>query len=770
MKNNKRILFSAFTLTSLLSLGFLVGFNNQPTQNEEKNFGGIKASIFEDRYTDSLTSETQYSNFYSYNYRYMGTGGTTVSNSTVWNNYRGETNSGDPVIVAVIDSGIDIFHEDFLTSEARGVKLNFSNVAQYSTLHPKSCSMYDPSEGYYTSSVVTQVGITEAYDTDIYDDGEYYSHGTAVSSCIASAINGVGGFGVAPKAQILFIKMDFYFTSLDKAIRYAADNGADVINMSLGAYAETFTDGYGDKQVGDSSVATMLSDAISYAHNKDCVVVAAAGNEKTNKKSYPACNSGVVGVGALKEKSGTAAATFSNFNKSSDTSTGNNNVDVMAPGVVYTAQVPQEDARTVSSSSDYADSTYDVTQGTSFSSPLTAGAIALYRAAHPGDNRTKVISELTGSCDDMGTSGWDSTYGFGRINLEEFINVGIPVETVTVSPASHTLTMTAQNDSPTVQLSASFLPNNADEEYKEGVWMSMYDNIATVDDNGLVTAVSAGTTEVYFVTEKDMIDGKCDITVVDQVVRPVTGISLNQTTASVGLNKTITLTPTIYPVNATNKLVSWSSSDTSVATVNNGVVTGLKLGTTTIKARTSDGGFEASCLVTVNNLVTNSFTINRNSHASGSAYGWLSWTSDSISGYSYVYAGEQNKLQFNSSKSSYYIYNTTEVPGDISSVTIYLNSSTTNSDATSWSVRTNNSSFGQVNGVPTTGTLYSAKTISTSGSKFEINGGNYFAICYEGSGASYYRNAVKIKTGCYARENRNSFLRCEKTSCYNQKG
>lgn len=742
MKNKKTILFSAFTLTSLLSLGFLTGLNQQSSQPEEKNFGGIKATIFEDRYSNNLTGETQNSNFYSYNYRNMGTGGTTVSSSTVWNNYRGETNSGDPVIVAVIDSGIDIFHEDFLTSEAKGVKLNFSNVAQYSTLHPKSCSMYDPSEGYYTTSVVTDVGITEAYDTDLYEDGAYYSHGTAVSSCIASAINGVGGFGVAPKAQILFIKMDFYFTSIDKAIRYAADNGAAVINMSFGAYAETFIDGHGKQQKGDSSVATMLSSAISYAHDKDCVVVAAAGNEKTNKKSYPACNSGVVGVGALKEKSGTAAASFSNFNKTTDTSTGNNNVDVMAPGIVYTAQVPQMDARTTSSSSAVADSTYEITQGTSFASPLTAGAIALYRAAHPGDSRTKVISELTGSCDDMGTSGWDSTYGFGRVNLEEFISVGTPVETVNVSPTSYTLTITSQNEAPKVQLTASFLPSDADDEYKEGVWMSMDDDIATVDDNGLVTAVSSGTVEVYFVTNKDMIDGKCDITVIDQVVRPVTGISLNQTTASVGLNKTITLTPTIYPANATNKLVTWSSSDTSVATVNNGVVTGLKLGTTTITVRTSDSGFEASCLVTVNNLVTNSFTINRSSHASGSEYGWLSWTSNSISGYSYIYAGENAKLQFNSSKSSYYIYNTTEVPGDISSVTIYLNSSTTNSDATSWSVRTNNSSFGQVGGVPETGTLYSAKTISTGGSKFDINGGNYFAICYEGSGASYLDSVV----------------------------
>ena len=109
MKKNKTILFSALALTGFLGFSLLSNFNQVEKEADEISFEGIKASIFEDRYTNDLTGETKYSNFFSYNYRYMGTGGTSVTSSTVWNNYRGETNSGDPVVVAVIDSGIDIF-------------------------------------------------------------------------------------------------------------------------------------------------------------------------------------------------------------------------------------------------------------------------------------------------------------------------------------------------------------------------------------------------------------------------------------------------------------------------------------------------------------------------------------------------------------------------------------------------------------------------------------------------------------------------------------
>lgn len=81
---------------------------------------------------------------------------------------------------------------------------------------------------------------------------------------------------------------------------------------------------------------------------------------------------------------------------------------------------------------------------------------------------------------------------------------------------------------------------------------------------------------------------------------PVTGIALDKETASIGTGDgTLTLTPIFAPETATNKNVTWASSDTSVATVDGGVVTPLKKGTATITVTTEDGNFSASCIVTV---------------------------------------------------------------------------------------------------------------------------------------------------------------------------
>ena len=82
---------------------------------------------------------------------------------------------------------------------------------------------------------------------------------------------------------------------------------------------------------------------------------------------------------------------------------------------------------------------------------------------------------------------------------------------------------------------------------------------------------------------------------------PVTGITLDRETASIGTGDgTLTLTPIFSPETATNKNVKWASSDNTVATVKDGVVTPLKKGTTTITVTTEDGNFSASCVVTVN--------------------------------------------------------------------------------------------------------------------------------------------------------------------------
>lgn len=82
----------------------------------------------------------------------------------------------------------------------------------------------------------------------------------------------------------------------------------------------------------------------------------------------------------------------------------------------------------------------------------------------------------------------------------------------------------------------------------------------------------------------------------------MTGISLNKSTTSIAKNATETLTATLTPTNTTYDEVTWTSSDESVATVEDGVVTGVAAGTAVITAITERGGYTASCTVTVTNL------------------------------------------------------------------------------------------------------------------------------------------------------------------------
>ncbi len=80
---------------------------------------------------------------------------------------------------------------------------------------------------------------------------------------------------------------------------------------------------------------------------------------------------------------------------------------------------------------------------------------------------------------------------------------------------------------------------------------------------------------------------------------PVTGVTLNQTSISLTMGGTANLTATVAPDNATNKAVSWSSSNTASVTVSNGVVTAVAAGSATITVTTADGNKKASCIVTV---------------------------------------------------------------------------------------------------------------------------------------------------------------------------
>jgi thermitase len=245
-----------------------------------------------------------------------------------------------------------------------------------------------------------------ANDSDPTDEN---GHGTAVAGVVAPASNNsIGVTGVAWLNPILPVRVldaagSGSYSAICNGITYAADRGARVINLSLGG----------------TSSSRALQDAVNYAWNKKCVLIAAAGNNGNNIAVYPGACSNVVAVSAT--DSADVRPTWSNYGSY---------VDVAAPGVNVTTL--------------YGADQYAGWNGTSFSSPVTAGVVALMASANPLLNNAQLVDLLLKNSDDIGAAGYDVYYGNGRVNAFRAVvaarnyvtpDTTAPVTTIT-SPAN----------------------------------------------------------------------------------------------------------------------------------------------------------------------------------------------------------------------------------------------------------------------------------------------------------------------------------------------
>lgn len=176
----------------------------------------------------------------------------------------------------------------------------------------------------------------------------------------------------------------------------------------------------------------------------------------------------------------------------------------------------------------------------------------------------------------------------------------VHVSSVTITPSPATVALGG-----TVQLTANVLPENATN--KTVTWTNMGNPaLFSVSSTGLVTALGpVGSTGTIGAIAKDNgISGTTTVEIVSVEV-PVTSVSVTPATATINEGSTVQLTANISPSNATNKNVTWSSNNTSVATVNSsGVVTGKTSGTAAITVKTNDGNKTATCTITVSELPT----------------------------------------------------------------------------------------------------------------------------------------------------------------------
>ena len=213
------------------------------------------------------------------------------------------------------------------------------------------------------------------------------------------------------------------------------------------------------------------------------------------------------------------------------------------------------------------------------------------------DSNGKITAKTAGSAVVTCKSVSDNSV-VGICNVTVKAKVQTPAE-IKVNKITLNKTTASVTKGKTLQLTSTVTPGNATN--KEVTWSTSNKNVATVRENGLVIAKSAGTATITC-TAKDGsgVKATCKITVKNPVVK-VTKVTLNKTTATLAPKEALTLKATVTPTNATNKAVTWKSSNTKIATVSSsGKVTAKAAGTVTITCTAKDGsGKKATCKITV---------------------------------------------------------------------------------------------------------------------------------------------------------------------------
>ncbi len=296
--------------------------------------------------------------------------------------------TGEGVTVAVIDSGLNLDHNDVPAKVARG---------RYYFYREEPGGRYQ-----YTVNGVTKN--YNYYSNDYVLDDLPNGHGTMVSGIIAAnKDNGIGIAGAAPGVTLMPVRcftntpghLGGYVSNLISGVTYAMNNGANVINMSWG--------------IANDSAA--LRRVITQAANQGCILIAAVGNDGNSRVQYPAAWDNVIGVGAT-DKSGYLA----------DYSQRNDSVAVCAPG------------SQVWSLSNSSNDLYRQNNGTSFSAPLVAACAALLKEADPTMTQADFAQLLQGNCDEIRFKApADQDYGgAGIVNMRKMLDaVGYAGATMT---------------------------------------------------------------------------------------------------------------------------------------------------------------------------------------------------------------------------------------------------------------------------------------------------------------------------------------------------
>ncbi|MCC6483961.1 MAG: S8 family serine peptidase [Armatimonadetes bacterium] len=308
-----------------------------------------------------------------------------------------EITTGSPnVVIAIIDTGIDYTHPDIQDK----VWINAGEI-------PNN-GIDDDNNGYvddWRGWNFLGAGSNDPMD-DNSEQGLAIHHGTFTAGVAgASSDNGEGIAGVSWDSPVMALKVigadgSGLEDDAARAVVYAADNGAKVINMSL---------------TGED--APLLHQAVDYAWSKGALVVCASGNENLSTPTYPASYQHALSVGATNEydERCTAADWLSGGSNYGDY------LDVMAPG------------NNILSLTDAVEpGGYYTLPGTSAAAPFVSGIAALIWSVHPDWTNQQVFDQIVRTCDDIGTPGWDMYTGWGRVNAYRALTE-VSSETATIA-------------------------------------------------------------------------------------------------------------------------------------------------------------------------------------------------------------------------------------------------------------------------------------------------------------------------------------------------
>ncbi|MCR5590990.1 MAG: S8 family serine peptidase [Lachnospiraceae bacterium] len=493
-----------------------------------------------------------------------------INDKFVWKNYESDASfrsSLSQIEVAVLDTGINYEHNDL--SAVVGSHQNFVDSEYYPN---------DPNEIYnYTSTPEEKAG------------GDTQGHGTNVSGIIGNIANSIGGRGVAAG-----VKIDSYRVlgrwgssnddSVLRGLRAAVDdkiNGGKnirVINMSLGG----------------APYSGAFERPLSDAKENGILVVAAAGNENTYAKSYPAAYDDVMSVAALNSKY--EKSSFSNYGDW---------VDISAPGGDYRTEpnVPgfaveeelwasgPKDSESAIIDEDDQGNRYTPMAGTSQATPVVAGCAALLFALHPDYTPDQIEGILEGTARHLES---DYELGYGCVDIAEAMdmNISVPSPVVNVEPgqvmpgtdAELSIPAFGKKNYATIKYTLNGkIPCDPDTPMDEVYTFKNGDAIEISDESGKGDFVIVAQTLVYgFASEPATFEYSFD--------RTLKGLSIiapgGADHADVAEDSTIKLQATITPTYVEDPEVTWSVDDSYIAAIDeNGILKGLNRGQTLVRAK-----------------------------------------------------------------------------------------------------------------------------------------------------------------------------------------